>query len=260
MEIGGLFTIFLIIALVIICGLATYYDAIYESQTERIKTKFILTENTKNITFSSSQNTKSSSLSNSLEILRCFSITSNLSKLVEIRTTKKGDNSNVLNSLRVLSISWIISSHVFGFYSLRIVTNMIELPEIAGKLWVAFIYGGFFAVDFFFFFSGFLLGYLLLNDIEKKRGELGVMDWTIRNVHRFFRLLPLYAFLMLFFNTVWPSMGSGPIWSYIKEYNIKQCEDYWWTNLLFLIILYLMETEIHVLQLGDTWQMICNSF
>ena len=50
---------------------------------------------------------------------------------------------------------------------------------------------------------------------------------------RLFRLVPLYYFV---FFTGWmlvTFMGSGPVWSRY-EMNFNQCNDYWWTVLLFV--------------------------
>ena len=43
----------------------------------------------------------------------------------------------------------------------------------------------------------------------------------------------MYGFMIMFYITVYPTLNSGPMWF---NYDIitKDCEDYWWTNLLFL--------------------------
>ena len=49
------------------------------------------------------------------------------------------------------------------------------------------------------------------------------------------RLTPTYGFIILFLMYLLPLVGKGPIWSTISV-NIlpKNCENYWWTNLLYI--------------------------
>ena len=55
---------------------------------------------------------------------------------------------------------------------------------------------------------------------------------------RFLRLTPVYMFVLLFFWKVMPLIGSGPYWEDVAASSVAPCDDYWWTNLLYINNLY----------------------
>ena len=49
------------------------------------------------------------------------------------------------------------------------------------------------------------------------------------------RLTPTYGFVILFFVYLLPLVGKGPIWSTASVKTMaKPCDDYWWTNILYI--------------------------
>ncbi|XP_072014421.1 nose resistant to fluoxetine protein 6-like [Amphiura filiformis] len=60
----------------------------------------------------------------------------------------------------------------------------------------------------------------------------GKLPWGLFYFHRFWRLTPVYAAMILFIIFLDPYIGSGPLWyRYIDHPN---CEKYWWRNLLYI--------------------------
>ena len=50
-----------------------------------------------------------------------------------------------------------------------------------------------------------------------------------------FRLTPSYGFIILFYLYLMPLIGKGPMWSTVTVNTLaKPCDDYWWTNLLYI--------------------------
>jgi peptidoglycan/LPS O-acetylase OafA/YrhL len=167
------------------------------------------------------------------KFLRCFSLFTNIKKLFTSRSLEKTGSFqalDILNSVRVISLCWIIFGHVF---MLRVVYTALANPEDSLD-WIkeargVLVYGAFYAVDVFFWLSGFLLAYMFLLECDRKER----VEWTILYFHRVYRILPAYA--MVLFST-WKLIkyaGDGPIWYRADSIN-AQCEDYWWTNLTFL--------------------------
>mmetsp|Transcript_2851 Transcript_2851/g.3329 ORF Transcript_2851/g.3329 Transcript_2851/m.3329 type:complete len:95 (+) Transcript_2851:913-1197(+) len=74
-----------------------------------------------------------------------------------------------------------------------------------------------YAVDVFFWLSGFLGSYLMLEMLKKRNGK-SQPYWMIM-LHRFLRLIPLYLATIFFFWQIMSSVGSGPIFfKYTDEY------------------------------------------
>lgn len=60
----------------------------------------------------------------------------------------------------------------------------------------------------------------------------------------------MYSFVIFFYATVVPHMGSGPLW-YKMVAETGQCRKYWWTNLLFINNFH--PTEFHDTCMSWTW-------
>lgn len=146
--------------------------------------------------------------------------------------SKEGDrNMEVWNGVRVFSMGWIILGHTM-YYGLNTpLQNITVVNEMFSRKSFQIIFAAPFAVDVFFYMTGFLSTYLLANEFHKREGS--APNLLLVYVHRFFRLIPLYGLVMLFFAFLLPLFGNGPIF-FQFSYQVEQCRKYWWTNLLFI--------------------------
>lgn len=165
--------------------------------------------------------------------LQCFSLKANYKALMQKRVTKDNDYSSVLDGIRVISIIQVINVHCFSFKTHMAVYNFYEMVKIFGSFWGKFVYSGGFCVDAFFWMGGFLLGFLLLQEVEKKRGKFGILGWALVFIHRILRILPVYLFFLILYNNILPSMNTGTMW-YNTDIINKDCDEYWWTVPIFL--------------------------
>ncbi|KXJ18551.1 nose resistant to fluoxetine protein 6 [Exaiptasia diaphana] len=154
-----------------------------------------------------------------------------------IRNTTQIMNTNVppnaitsINGMRVLSILWVVLGHVFAFLATNgLVSNLGILRNILQRFTFQVILSGVFAVDTFFFLSGLLVAYLSFRQVDKTKGSLNLFKFYF---HRFWRLTPVYMFVLLFYDQLTQFLGEGPFWYEIQS---KQpCDEYWWTNLLYI--------------------------
>ncbi|XP_034239983.1 nose resistant to fluoxetine protein 6-like [Thrips palmi] len=85
----------------------------------------------------------------------------------------------------------------------------------------------------FFVISGFLEAWLLLRHYAKHR-RFSVAFLVQQYVSRYLRLLPVTA-VVLAIETQWMQyMGSGPVWGQVAGRVVRDCQQYWWTHLLFV--------------------------
>ncbi|OMJ65503.1 hypothetical protein SteCoe_38101 [Stentor coeruleus] len=172
-----------------------------------------------------------------MKALLCFSLPSNLKKLLTTRSQERlgqKDTLEILNAVRVLSIAWVIFGHVCIFaFEIPIIINIgsafasIKEPEYI------LAYGGYYAVDTFFWLSGLLMAYLFIIEIEKKPQNY-LFTALLAYVHRFLRITPVYMFCLLFFWRMQKYLGNGPAYILIDEHFNADCSDYWYTNLIYL--------------------------
>ncbi len=92
-----------------------------------------------------------------------------------------------------------------------------------------FIANGTFSVDVFFVMSGFLLCFVLLKSLAKAKG---VLRWGLVYFHRWWRLSPLYYFVVFYAAAVGDMMATGPLKGIFVMG--KPCRQSWWSNLLYI--------------------------
>ena len=105
----------------------------------------------------------------------------------------------------------VVHGHAFGFKTSNPILNIDEVPDFMGTYWVASNNLAFFNVDVFFWLSGFLKGLFVLWLLEDKGGKMGI-KWVWLFVHRYIRLMPVYAFFIFFYWAVVPHMSDNPLW------------------------------------------------
>eukprot|EP01111_Echinosteliopsis_oligospora_P005698 TRINITY_DN1924_c0_g1_i1.p1 TRINITY_DN1924_c0_g1~~TRINITY_DN1924_c0_g1_i1.p1 ORF type:complete len:712 (-),score=179.33 TRINITY_DN1924_c0_g1_i1:14-2149(-) len=136
-----------------------------------------------------------------------------------------------LNGVRVISIMWVILGHSLDYMNYAGVINFVHVVEIDVLQFTAqALPAAEFAVDTFFWLSGFLVAYLTLRELQTKRR----VNWFLYYFHRIWRLSPAYFFALFFYRNLTPFMGSGPMWHKYVEQVEGTCGEYWWTNVLYV--------------------------
>ncbi|XP_071495950.1 nose resistant to fluoxetine protein 6-like [Diadema antillarum] len=165
-----------------------------------------------------------------VRLLLCFAISRNLPKILR---TKQGEGSvSCLNGIRVISISWVILGHtlIMTVQSGTSENLLTALPNWMKNFGFQAIASAGFAVDSFFFLSGFLLTLLTLRKMKEKDGKI---PWAWLYFHRYIRLTPTLGALILVLTFVLPNLGQGPIWFGVQP-TVSHCQSYWWTNILYI--------------------------
>ena len=141
-----------------------------------------------------------------------------------------------INGIRVISMFWVILGHTYSFLfsfqgfknQSRLITNFV--PRFSAQA----VLNGFFSVDSFFFLSGVLVSYLTFREMERKKGKFPFITYYL---HRILRLTPTYMFVLFCFWFLTVHLGRGPKFPLVAGPDssfYKNCESYWWTNLLYI--------------------------
>ncbi|XP_066295287.1 O-acyltransferase like protein-like isoform X1 [Branchiostoma lanceolatum] len=143
-----------------------------------------------------------------------------------------------LHGIRVISTLWIIYGHTNFFTSYNIdIVNKVEKAQASDQWWY-FIQGNMdMAVDTFLLLSGLLVTYLFMKQMKKTGGQFTWGDYGRHVLHRYFRLTPVYAFLIMIFTCFTAYMGSGPWWALHDNWtmpSVRACQTYWGANLLYI--------------------------
>lgn len=127
-----------------------------------------------------------------------------------------------LSQILLSAIFWVIYFDIFGsFYS----TLWPLLPIIWASWALNRIVPTYLPFEFDSLFVGPTMGIVLLIRIRYPTLSCG---WI------FFRLTPVYAFVIFYYATLFYHIGSGPLWNLIIQPEVEDCRDNWWTNLLYV--------------------------
>ena len=106
-----------------------------------------------------------------------------------------------------------------------------------------------YVVDIFFWLSGFLGAYLMLELMKKKNGRNQPYYFIL--LHRFLRITPLYLATILFFWFIMSMAGNGPVFYIYKDDYAGAWDKYWWSHLIFINNFYPFHSDEQCL--GWTW-------
>ncbi|KAL5284197.1 hypothetical protein ACFFRR_006461 [Megaselia abdita] len=177
--------------------------------------------------------------------LMAFSVPSNAEKLFHVSTNKAKNNIDCLNGIRVISMIWVIYGHAIMMNTSAPQINWFDLVRWTRTFFSMFTQNAYISVDSFFFMSGLLLAWIGMKEIEKVKGKLNV---PLMYLHRYLRLTPMVAFVMLFVLSLLKFFGNGPRFDECIEGAAFGCAKNWWMNLL-----YIQNYATFDLCLGQTW-------
>ncbi|XP_058454323.1 nose resistant to fluoxetine protein 6-like [Malaya genurostris] len=159
---------------------------------------------------------------------------------------QKSELIDCLNGIRVLSMVWIIFCHNYLMLIASPLDNAIAIYDWIKSYHSMLVAAATVSVDSFFVLSGMLVCWSIMKELEKKRK----LNLPLMYVHRYLRLTPALAALVLLSATLLKYFGSGPFWSGSAVATLSDpCEKYWWSALLY-VQNYVNPTEIC---LGHTW-------
>lgn len=166
------------------------------------------------------------------KFLYSFAVLNNTNRLIWGRGAKVDKELEILNGIRVFSISFVILGHTY-LYSLRgPVSNPLEFLNWIEMFSFQIMLAAPYIVDVFFWLSGFLGCYLMLELLKKRNGKN--QPYLLIMLHRFLRLTPLYFGTMLFFWYVMASVGNGPVFFTYEDDYSGACDQFWWSHLLYI--------------------------
>ena len=168
---------------------------------------------------------------------RCFSLFSNI-KLLLNSHSHSSHSINCLSGLRSLSMLWILMCHSYFWLlltgAIADVENMLyyDLPLFTFTI----SWNGFASLDTLFAISGCLAIY---NSFKQLENHTNYLIFVLRYyLYHILRIVPTYYALVLIMWGLTPYIGTGPMWSSAVRKIVGNCEDYWWTNALFINTFY----------------------
>jgi hypothetical protein len=157
-----------------------------------------------------------------------FSFFKNTAKLLNTDRGPKVIKS--IDGIRAFSLSWVIWGHSI-YYGAGEWDNLLFLDSAFVDPFYQHISNAIFAVDTFFMLSGFLTAYLLIKKFEKN-SSCGFFAKLY--AHRYFRITVVYLIIILLYMGLLGRYGIGARVHWRSDKLVKQCEDWWWRNILYV--------------------------
>jgi len=163
-------------------------------------------------------------------LFTAFSVLTNAPKIFTVKKTNNPNIIHCLSGLRVFSMCWVVFGHGYmTFY---------ELPHLNRNYFFTWTTTAFsmlvqnatLCVDTFFFMSGLLMLWGAFREMEKTKGKLNI---PMMYFHRYIRLTPVVAVVILYIMSLYKYSGAGPMWMKIGTQD-KRCADTWWATLLYV--------------------------
>ncbi|KAK6182375.1 hypothetical protein SNE40_010080 [Patella caerulea] len=173
-----------------------------------------------------------------VQMLLTFSIYRNGKRILDC--SAPSGTLTCLHGIRVLSMCWVILSHFLELLG-GVAENKKEYVSRMQTFGFQFIINGTLSVDTFFVLSGLLVAYLFLRDCSRMGGKVSGKQMGLYYFHRYWRLTPLYAFVLLFYAHLAKYLIDGPMVPGSADEDAQNCKDNWWTNLLYINNLYKSE-------------------
>ena len=166
------------------------------------------------------------------KFLKAFNLINNLKAIFTVKNPNKlYEKLRVFDGIRFLSALYVLYGHVC-FYPLMLgVKNNIEIIYASKKWYFAIVMSGFYAVDVFFYMSGFFFIFSIQKYLNKKINKIKILLMGL--FMRFIRLLPFMLIAVFGFTYLLPFLSDGPKYFGI-EMATKSCIKNYWHNLIFI--------------------------
>ncbi|XP_055842814.1 nose resistant to fluoxetine protein 6-like [Episyrphus balteatus] len=172
-----------------------------------------------------------------IPVLLAFSVLTNGKKLFTINTKSSPNNIDCLTGVRVITMLWIVYGHTVMQTKIAPVINKIDMQSWFTDFWSMVVGNATISVDTFFFISGLLVAWLGFKELDKTGGKL---NFIMMYVHRYIRLTPPVAAVLLYKLSINRLIYSGPM--RIDYIDKAQCtSENWWPVLLYIANYFVQE-------------------
>jgi len=190
------------------------------------------------------------------DIVGAWSLVRNIASFAKTRPHRADEGAHLvaLDGLRVVSTLWVILGHtvIWPLLSVQYENAGMILPPLGRltKVWFQIVPGGYFAVDTFFWLSGFLGARTLHAKVRRNPRLVSLSGFSfglypLGLFSRWLRLSFVYAFLLIFTQTWYRELGRGALlWNArmpgiggigcASSIDNDTCKSYWWASLLYI--------------------------
>ena len=148
------------------------------------------------------------------------------------RNDEEHEELEVLEGIRTLTMFWGVFTATSLYVLVAYVQNIYEMLHLFESILFTMVASGNLAPDLFIFIWIFL-GFVKISQIYEERKGIIPSVYAKLIIYRYFKYAPLYYFVFFFGWSIFPYFSNADTW-YLSETLFKDCDKYWWSNLLFI--------------------------
>ena len=166
------------------------------------------------------------------KFLKAFNLISNSKSLLTVKNQNElFEHLRVFDGIRFFSALYVVFGHVCFYPLILGAKNVIEIIYASKKWYFAIVMSAYYAVDVFFYMSGFFFVFSIQKYLNRKINKFKIVFIGI--MLRIFRLLPFMLIAVFGFTYLLPFFSNGPKYSGVI-FATKGCLKNYWDTLLFI--------------------------
>ena len=166
------------------------------------------------------------------KFLKAFNLISNSKSLLTVKNQNElFQHLRIFDGMRCFSALYVVFGHVCIYPLMFGARNATELIFTSKKWYFAIVTSAYYAVDVFFYMSGFFFVFSIQKYLNRKINKFKIV--IIGIMLRIFRLLPFMLIAVFGFTYLLPFFSNGPKYSGVI-FATKGCLKNYWDTLLFI--------------------------
>ncbi|CRK92296.1 CLUMA_CG005855, isoform A [Clunio marinus] len=162
-------------------------------------------------------------------LLQSYSAYTNGRALFSMRTNK--EHIRCLYGIRCLSLIWLLMGYRYYLTMLVFPINAVDFVTVfADSAFSTIVFTSQLGIDTLLLVTATVLAYTFYNQMQRT-GRFSVLGLYL---HWYLRVAPILAVSIFLFLTLVQRLGEGPYHTSIMQSQVPQCEEYWWSALLFV--------------------------
>ncbi|XP_077985928.1 O-acyltransferase like protein-like [Glandiceps talaboti] len=178
--------------------------------------------------------------------LLAFSVYLNGDDLLNTKPDHGEESLRCVHGMKILSLMWVMYAMNYEI-SATLSTNPTDYG--VGSFIGQPISDASWATDTFFVISGMLVTYWSLKKLDEEDGKI---NWLLFYFHKFWRIFPLYYFVLFSYMYCLVYTSMGPM-KYLLDNTLDECYSNWWTNVLFIQNFHPYFDAVRVRCMGWSW-------
>ncbi|KAK8781077.1 hypothetical protein V5799_017583 [Amblyomma americanum] len=166
-----------------------------------------------------------------LRALLAFSAITNTWYLLRTKVKPERKSLQFMAGLKVIMAFWVVFGHSYILVDTGFFHAVYTMEFMTWNVMFQFILNAFLSVTTFFFISGFLLSYLVIESRSAVLKNNLLLVYISRGLRRYLRLT-IPTLVVLVAGLLLPLMGSGPADEDAFNQHIRGCYSGWWKTIV----------------------------